>query len=84
MYKFRDPNINSTDYITTKTPLQTQFTAAFSIVSTIGTIIFFVLTIIFGHLVSINKRIIGCLSSMAVMMAVTIMFVKINTDSCKV
>ncbi|CAH0555198.1 unnamed protein product [Brassicogethes aeneus] len=83
MYKFRDTSHPFDPSNKNKTELQVQFTSNFSIVSQVITVLFLATTAIFGNNVAIHKKIIFSLSLMMLMFMITIVFVVIDTDSCK-
>ncbi|CAG9762249.1 unnamed protein product [Ceutorhynchus assimilis] len=84
MYKFRDTNIhNSTvtgSQVKNKTPLQAEFTSYISVASAVPNLLFLILNAAIAHRISANKRILGSLLSILLLMIVTLVFVLIDTD----
>ena len=82
MYKFRDTNsqLNRFSLSPNRTPLQTSFTSYLSVASNVPCVIFLILNTALNKRISLNTRMIGSLSVMLVLLVITTIFVKINTD----
>ncbi|KAJ8919549.1 hypothetical protein NQ315_002171 [Exocentrus adspersus] len=85
MYKFRNTSINSSvvNASAKRTPLQAEFTSYLSVASAVPNLIFLVLNTAISHRISLNKRVIGSLLFMLLLMLLTLAFVNINTDDCQ-
>ncbi|XP_018565571.1 equilibrative nucleoside transporter 3-like [Anoplophora glabripennis] len=82
MYKFRDPSLYSNEtYVEEKTILQKNFTANVSIVSNVFMISFLVLLFLLYKRIPLQTRIIGSMSMLLVLFAMTLLFIFIDTDS---
>lgn len=81
MYKFR--TINETEDTTERNDLQREFISDLNIVSTIGGIVFLVLTLSFGHYIKSKKRILITLTTIFIGFFLTLVFVLVDTDECK-
>lgn len=78
LYKFRNvSNINSTDL----TPRQAEIQADLSMSSAIPSTIFLILNALIGHRFRLNYRMIGSYVIMTILMIITTLFVKLNTDT---
>lgn len=83
MYKFRTVGNETEESTSERNELQTEFVSDLNIVSTIAGIVFLVLTLLFGHHIAAKKRIITSLIVIFISFFVTIVFVLIDTDECK-
>ncbi|KAJ8946508.1 hypothetical protein NQ318_004643 [Aromia moschata] len=82
MYKFRNISLNSSvvNASAKRTPLQAEFTSYLSLASSVPNLIFLALNTAISHRVSLNKRVLGSLVSMLILMIATLVFVNLNTD----
>lgn len=84
MYKFRDTHIHkktvSGSDVIKKTPLQAEFTSYISVASAVPSLLFLILNAAISHRISVNKRILGSLVCMLLLMIITLAFVLVDTD----
>ncbi|XP_067622676.1 equilibrative nucleoside transporter 1 [Eurosta solidaginis] len=81
MYKFRNTTINDTSIDTPElTPMQKSFTCDLTLTASISGTTFLILNAIYGHLVSLNVKILGTLFTILGIFIVTTSFVEVNTD----
>ncbi|XP_018565573.1 equilibrative nucleoside transporter 3 [Anoplophora glabripennis] len=81
MYKFRDTNqiFNQTE--SSKTSLQKNFTAYTGIAGNTGMVLFLFVTMLMHKKISVHKRILGSMTSLLVLFAITLIFIFVDTDS---
>ncbi|KAB0799599.1 hypothetical protein PPYR_07479 [Photinus pyralis] len=82
MYKFRDPKsqLNFFSPPPKRTPLQASFTSYLSIASNVPCVIFLIVNTALNKRVSLNTRMIGSLIVMLILLVITTVFVKVDTD----
>lgn len=82
MHKFR--NLNNESDTGQKTDLQKNFTAYAGIAGIIGMVSFLFMLFLFHKRISLQKRIIGSMTALMGLFALTLIFIFVDTDSCKV
>ncbi|KAJ8927108.1 hypothetical protein NQ314_020381 [Rhamnusium bicolor] len=82
MFKFRNISMNNSivNASIKRTPLQAEFTSYLSIASAFPNLIFLILNTAVSHRISLNKRVIGSLLFMLLLMLLTLVFINIDTD----
>lgn len=78
LHKFRNVSANHTDVLT---PRQAEMQADLSMSSAIPSTIFLILNAVYGYKIKLKYRMIGSYVAMSILMALTCMFVKVNTDA---
>lgn len=78
LHKFRNISANNSDILT---PRQEELQADLSMSSAIPSTIFLILNVMFGYKIKLKYRMIGSYAIMSALMALTTMFVNINTDT---
>lgn len=78
LHKFRNVSANASDVLT---PRQAEMQADLSISASIPSTIFLIINAVYGHRVLLNRRMNGAYFVMTVLMALTTLFVHIDTDT---